>query len=120
MLMTIIYGWFGVLLSALLALACIPNAEKGITEKLHHRTDELPNVMRGRYAAVFVMSAFIVWYADMTVLMVWGLVMGSMSLYDAYLYKRRNMRYAMHLIPGLMTYVVSALAFATLLSNGDA
>ena len=98
-------------------LVCVPSAERGM-DRLDHRLEDLPKIMRGRYAGMFLFSLFAVLYGDMKVMLAWVAVLTFLSLYDAATYIRTGGKYVTHLIPGLLTGVACVL-IGILLSRGS-
>lgn len=109
--------WFGVFVTAVIAGLCLRNPTTGLVA-LHHEIDQLPNVMRGRYIAIFGFSFFAAWYGDFIVLLAWLATAGFMAFYDAVLYARLNKPYITHLSAGILTVVAFILVIVTLSTNG--
>ena len=95
-----IYLWLSVVVIGAIFLICVPNAERGM-KLLDHEQAQLPKIMRGRYAGMFLFSLFAVWYGDLQVILAWLAVMGFYALYDAFTYFRSGGKYITHLIPAV-------------------
>ena len=109
--------WFGVFVTAVIAGLCLRNPTTGLAV-LHHEIDQLPNVMLGRYLAIFGFSVFAAWYGDFVVLLAWLTAAAFMAFYDAVLYARLNKPYMTHLTAGILTAVAIILVIITLSTNG--
>lgn len=109
--------WFGVFVTAVIAGLCLRNPTTGLAA-LHHELDQLPNVMLGRYLAIFGFSFFAAWYGDFIVLLAWLTTAAFMAFFDAVLYARQNKPYITHLSAGILTTVAIFLVLATLSTNG--
>ena len=112
-----IYLWFGVLVTGGIFLVCVPNAERGMA-RIDHELPQLPNIMRRRYAGMFLFSGFAVWYGDLVVLLAWILVLTFFSAYDAITYFRSGGKYLTHLIPSVLTGIACVMIGILLSQKG--
>lgn len=110
--------WFGVAVTGVIASICLYNPTAGLA-KLNHELDQLPNVMLGRYIAIFGFSFFAAYYADFIVLIAWLTAASFMALFDAALYARQNKPYGTHLTAGILTVIAIILIVAAIFSNGS-
>lgn len=110
--------WFGVAVTGVIASLCMRNPTAGLA-KLNHELEQLPNVMLGRYIAIFGFSFFAAYYADLVVLVAWLSAAGFMALFDAALYARLGKPYAPHLAAGVLTVIAIILIIAAIFSNGS-
>lgn len=110
--------WFGVAVTGVIACICLFNPAAGMA-KLGHEVEQLPNVMLGRYIAIFGFSLFAAYYADFIVLLAWLTAAGFMAFFDAVLYARQSKPYGTHLVAGILTFIAIILVIATISSNGS-
>ncbi len=110
--------WFGVTVTGIIACICLYNPAAGLA-KLGHDVEQLPNVMLGRYIAIFGFSLFAAYYADFIVLLAWLTAAGFMALFDAVLYARQSKPFGTHLAAGALTVIAIFLIIAAISSNGS-
>ena len=112
-------AWVAALITAAIALTCIPDPRAGL-RKLDHHVEALPNVMLGRYLAFAGFTAFVAYLADLRVMVGWGVALAFMAFADTLIYARMGQPYLKHLLAGLAALAILAVVLAALILNGAA
>lgn len=77
--------------------------------RLTHRPEQLPQVMTGRYLTFVVLTAFVLFYGDIIVLMGLLVAFGVAAFADTYIYASRGYPYVKHLSAGVACVIGIAL-----------
>lgn len=108
----------GILVTGYLATIFIASPVAGMA-KVHHRAEQLPQVMTDRYIAFALLALGATLYGDLKVIAYLFAVFSYVALHDAAIYARAQKPLRPHLIAGVAAALVAAVAFFAQL-NGAA
>ncbi len=107
----------GVAVTATLAAVFIRDPIKGMAHTTHH-SDQLPQVMTGRYIALTLLALGATLYANMAVIAFLFAVFAFLGFADATIYSRAGRPALKHFVAGFTALAVMALALAAHYQTG--